>query len=579
LRLECSQFANAFPRLLAQNLSPAPTTNAIHTLSFWYWATNSATNLNVRLFNSAALNVKTNINIFITPSNYVPPQLVSPATNSLSPGAANQFSTNLPAFAPLWLNEVQAENLTGLADNNGEREPWVEIFNAGTNTVSLEGLYLSATYTNLLHWAFPAGASIGPTQFLVVFCDGEAGESTAAEYHTSFRLPAASGAIALSRVHSNGPVALDGPQVLDYVNYAGLHSDRSYGSYPDGQPFDRLEFFYVTARGTNDGRAAPVVVFINEWMAANTNALADPADGDNDDWFELYNPGAADVDLAGYYLTDVLGNPTKYQITTNGPHVVPAQGHLLVWADNETGQNMSGGVPRADLHVNFQLAQGGEAIGLFAPGGAQIDAITFTNQTGDVSQGRYPDGTATLVPMPGTASPRAANYLEGDTNTAPELGAIGDQFIYLGQTLTFTATATDADLPAQLLAFSLNGAPAGANIDTATGTFTWTPATLGTNTLTVRVSDNGQPARSDSETITVRVLRGPPITRTVRQGSHLELTWATIPGRRYAIDYKDDLSAPQWTPLQTNLASGPALSFTNSTITPPRRFFQIRLVE
>ena len=26
-------------------------------------------------------------------------------------------------------------------------------------------------------------------------------------------------------------------------------------------------------------------------MASNTRTLADPADGDFDDWFELYNPG------------------------------------------------------------------------------------------------------------------------------------------------------------------------------------------------------------------------------------------------------------------------------------------------
>ncbi len=102
------------------------------------------------------------------------------------------------------------------------------------------GLFLSDSYTNLTNWAFPAGSSIGPTQFLVVFCDGHPAQTSVTEYHTSFRLPAASGSVALSRLYNNAP------QVLDYVNYAGLHSDRSYGSFPDGQPFDRQEFFYVT---------------------------------------------------------------------------------------------------------------------------------------------------------------------------------------------------------------------------------------------------------------------------------------------------------------------------------------------
>ncbi len=42
--------------------------------------------------------------------------------------------------------------------------------------------------------------------------------------------------------------------------------------------------------------------------------------------------------------------------------------------------------------------------------------------------------------------------------------------------LTFTATATDADLPANTLTFSLSGEPAGALIDPVSGVFTWTPS-------------------------------------------------------------------------------------------------------
>ena len=578
LRIVCTTFGNSAGRLVSQNLSPAPLTNAVHTLSFWYWATNSATNLNVRLQNSSALNLKTNLNIFIIPSNYIPPMVVSPATNTLSPGAANQQTVSLPAFPPLWINEVQAENSTGLTDSYGEHDPWIELYNPSTNPVALEGLYLAPNYTNLTHWAFPAGASIGPTQFLVVFCDGQVAQTSNTEYHTSFRLPPASGSVALSRIYSNGPAVHNGPQVLDYVNYAGLHSDRSYGSYPDGQPFDRLEFFHVTPRGPNDGRSAPLRVFINEWLASNTNALADPADGDYDDWFELYNPGTNEVDLAGYYLTDTITNQFKYLITTNGPHIIAPGGHLLVWADNETSQNLSGGLPRADLHVNFQLAKAGEALGLFAADGAQIDFITFSNQTDDVSVGRYPDGTATIVPMPGTASPRAPNYLTGAGNTAPVLEAIGAKVIYLGQTLAFTATASDADLPAQVLTFSLVGTPAGATIGLGNGAFTWTPTSVGTNTLTVRVSDNGGPSQSDDETITVTVLSG-PLTRSVRNGPNLELTWGTVAGKKYAIDTKADLNAALWQPLQTNAALGLSLSYTNTTTNAPQRFFRIRLVE
>jgi hypothetical protein len=196
-----------------------------------------------------------------------------------------------------------------------------------------------------------------------------------------------------------------------------------------------------------------------------------------------------------------------------------------------------------------------------------------------VSSGRYPDGHANIMAMAGTASPRAANYINTPSNTPPVLDPIGDKVIYLGQTLTFTATASDSDLPAQSLTYSLIGEPAGATIGLGTGAFTWTPASVGTNSFTVRVSDSGFPAGTDDETITVEVLSAPSFTRSLRNGDNFELTWGTRAGKKYAVEYKDDLNQPLWIPLETNMATGAALSFTNATTNAPQRFFKIRVVD
>jgi PKD repeat protein len=92
-----------------------------------------------------------------------------------------------------------------------------------------------------------------------------------------------------------------------------------------------------------------------------------------------------------------------------------------------------------------------------------------------------------------------------EVNVAPVLGPIGGQTVTAGNLLTFTATATDADIPAQTLTFSLGGAvPAGASI-TAAGVFTWTPSAAGDYTFDVVVSDG---SLTDSETITVHVTGG-----------------------------------------------------------------------
>ena len=319
-------------------------------------------------------------------------------------------------------------------------------------------------------------------------------------------------------------------------------------------------------------------MFINEWMASNVGGLQDPADNDFDDWFELYNPSTNTVELAGYYLTDTSTNKTKYLITTNGPHTIGPRGYLLVWADNETGQNTSLGVPRADLHVNFQLAKAGEEIGLYAADGTTVDAISFGLQTDDVSMGRIPDGGANLVAMPGTATPRTSNRIVGGANTPPILDPIGNKTVHLGHTLTFTATASDSDLPAQILTYSLVNAPPGATIGSGSGAFSWTPTNVGTFSVSVRVSDNGVPSANDEETISVQVL-GPLLNFPVRRSNNLEVAWSTIAGRMYAVDYSSNLTPPVvWTPLSTNTALGPSLTFTNALTNAPWRFFRIRMV-
>ncbi len=94
-----------------------------------------------------------------------------------------------------------------------------------------------------------------------------------------------------------------------------------------------------------------------------------------------------------------------------------------------------------------------------------------------------------------------------EVNTAPVLAAIGAQAVNELTQLAFTASATDSDLPANTLSYSLVGAPTGATISPA-GVFSWTPTEadgFGTYTFTVRVTDNGTPAMSGEEVITVTV--------------------------------------------------------------------------
>jgi hypothetical protein len=163
----------------------------------------------------------------------------------------------------------------------------------------------------------------------------------------------------------------------------------------------------ISITNTLPAELRPVV--INEWMADNAGpgGFMDPADGLFQDWFELFNPNPTPVDLGGYHLTDDLAQPAKFTIPTNT--IIAAGGFLLVWADENGSQNTP---TNTDLHANFRLGNGGEAIGLFASDGiSPLHTVTFGAQFLNVSQGLFPDGTVGTSFFMTNWTPRAANRL------------------------------------------------------------------------------------------------------------------------------------------------------------------------
>jgi len=140
---------------------------------------------------------------------------------------------------------------------------------------------------------------------------------------------------------------------------------------------------------------------------------------------------------------------------------------------------------------------------------------------------------------------RTFSITVNEVNVAPAISQIPGQTVKAGKKLTFTATASDTDVPANTLTFSLGSdAPTGATINPATGVFEWTPAESleeKTVTFTVRVTDNGTPSLSASQSVTVKVAptNRPPVfetisTQTIPEGSPFTLTFkATDPDANF----------------------------------------------
>lgn len=123
-------------------------------------------------------------------------------------------------------------------------------------------------------------------------------------------------------------------------------------------------------------------------------------------------------------------------------------------------------------------------------------------------------GTYTItvaVSDDGSPSLRATNSFNVsvlETNSPPVLAAILDRNATPLVALNVQATATDPDIPAQTLRYSLDVAPAGATINTNTGAFTWTPSEgqgPGNYNITIRVTEVGGQALFDTKTFRIAV--------------------------------------------------------------------------
>ena len=166
------------------------------------------------------------------------------------------------------------------------------------------------------------------------------------------------------------------------------------------QLYPRTHRIFIQTNGILTGE-----VLINEFLASNTTINPDEA-GEYDDWLELYNPSSEDYDLSGCYLSDNPDNITKWQFPAQT--IISANNWLLIWCDEDQEQG--------DLHTNFKLSASGEDIILTSSDGiSTLDAISYTEQTTDISYGRIPDGSELWSFMQPT--PAAAN---NDVSTEPD---------------------------------------------------------------------------------------------------------------------------------------------------------------
>lgn len=124
-----------------------------------------------------------------------------------------------PTYQPVLINELMASNSSYYADNFGDFDDWLELYNPNAYAVNLSGCRFE---WNSKVWTLPNQTLIEPQGYFIFWFDAEAYQGA---NHTNGKLPNAVHTIYLKS--ENG-------QTIDSVMYPPTSTNYSYGRFPNG---------------------------------------------------------------------------------------------------------------------------------------------------------------------------------------------------------------------------------------------------------------------------------------------------------------------------------------------------------
>ncbi len=275
-------------------------------------------------------------------------------------------------------------------------------------------------------------------------------------------------------------------------------------------------------------------------------------------------------------------------------HYLGGGTHTLRWAYFKGG-NFAGGPARVD---QVSYTEGGTApliatqpLSQTVTGGTNVEfsvdaagtpPLTYQWQWNEVN---LPGANDDALSLAGVNPARAGNYrvvvtnaygsitsavavltiLPG-VNTAPIVEPIPDFALHAGVTFNYAVQAVDADVPTNVLTYSLLTRPSGMSID-ALGVIAWqlSEAQLGTNVVTVKVADDAVPSLSATQRFEIVVYPRPVVKLNrllwVYVGEDIlgnrqwrlypELSWSAISNHQYRLFYTTNVAAETWSGMMT----------------------------
>ncbi len=291
-----------------------------------------------------------------------------------------------------------------------------------------------------------------------------------------------------------------------------------------------------------------------------------------------YFTNSTDIDLV---VSNAAAAGTWHHVAVVFNRTNSNTGDITLYVDGAIGGTTNGftlGMPRPTSAVfGGHTSTGVSSVAQRYFNGQLDDLVLFTNalSASDVA-------LLAARPMSQYAARRTTNTVTVTvTNSPPSLNSISNRVVGVGQTILFTNSATDPQAPPQVLTFALLSTQTNATLTTNTGVFNWrVPVSYAntTNTVLVKVADNGSPVLSATQSFTVTVLplTTPAVSSTMLSNGRVQLTITGAAGPDYTVQGSTNL--PGWTNLL--VTNSPTLPLNWIDTNAPgmlKRFYRVLL--
>ncbi|MDR9415799.1 MAG: CotH kinase family protein [Gracilimonas sp.] len=154
------------------------------------------------------------------------------------------FFASASVQAQIKVNEIVASNGSSYADEFGENDDWIEIYNSADISIDFGGMYVSDDPEEFDKWQIPedesAATTIAPGEYKILWFDEDIEQGP---LHVDTKLSAGGEFVILT--------AKDGVTLIDSIAFGEQSEDVSWGRIPDG--VGSFQFLQPTPGATNSG--------------------------------------------------------------------------------------------------------------------------------------------------------------------------------------------------------------------------------------------------------------------------------------------------------------------------------------